>query len=347
MQVFGRFVWLRNKLYAKENQMKNLILILSLLISLISRAQEQKSSLTIALCEKGKGCTEIIVQSNLKEIAQLLNRPDLAGASTGKSILVMEKCDFKKENKLTLAQIHQSYGGKGEPEKINNFDLAKYVKENGCMLTCANATKKIAFHINTTGEDAVSGNGYFFLNLKAGEAYMPNESVQQFYGSEMKGVVLDQLLRRGKIDSYMITEEGEKIYGNIPIGIDMAVIKNDAMNEQRFKTDFKKTGNTRKHLKSTATETEYTGKDGGGKTMSLWIMPVTDVCLPKGKFDAFGFYNLGYISVDRITYLVTEISGSGFQITITGIIDGTYNFNPTGYKNLGNLRSFGLGTDGN
>ena len=46
--------------------------------------------------------------------------------------------------------------------------------------------QKIAFHINITGEDAVSGNGYFFLNLKAGEAFMPNESVQQFYGSEME-----------------------------------------------------------------------------------------------------------------------------------------------------------------
>ncbi|TXI80157.1 MAG: hypothetical protein E6Q39_02915 [Crocinitomicaceae bacterium] len=325
--------------------MKNIILMLSLLISLTSCAQEQKSGLTIALCEKGKGCKEIIGPSNLKEIAQLLNRPDLAEASAGKVILVIEKCEFKKESKLTLAQIHQSYGGTGEPEKIKNFDLAKYVKENGCMLNCGNATKKITFHINTTGEDAVSGNGYFFLNLKAGEAFMPNESVQQFYGSEMEGVVLDQLLRKGKIDSYMITEEGEKIYGNIPVGINMSVIKNDAMNEKRFKTDFKKTGNTKNQLNSTATE--YTGKDDGGNTMSLWIMPVTDVCLPKGKFDAFGFYNLGYISVDGITYLVTEISGSGFQITMTGISDGSYNFNPIGYKNLGNLRSFSIDPNGN
>lgn len=347
MQVFGLFVWLKNKLYSKENQMKNLILILSLLISLTSCAQEQKSGLTIALCEKGKGCKDVIAQSNLKEIAQLLNRPDLAEASTGKTILVIENCNFKEESKLTLAQIHQSYGGKGEPEKIKNFDLAKYARENGCMLNCANTTKKISFHIKTTGEDAVSGNGYFFLNLKAGEAFMPNESVQQFYGSEMEGIVLDQLLRRGKIDSYMITEEGEKIYGNIPVGINMSVIKNDAMNEKRFKTDFKKTGNTRRHLNTTATETEYTGKDGGGKTMSLWIIAVANVCLPNGKFDAFGFYNLGYISVDGITYLVTEISGSGFQAKLTGIADGAYNFNTTGYKNLGNLRSFSLDPNGN
>ena len=116
------------------------------------------------------------------------------------------------------------------------------------------------------------------------------------------------------------------------------------MNEKRFKTDFK-TGNTRKHLNNTATE--YTGKDGSGNTMSLWIMPVADVCLPAGKFDAFGFYNLGYISVDGITYLVTEMSGSGFQITMTGISDGSYNFNPTGYKNLGNLRSFSIDPNGN
>jgi len=311
--------------------MKNSILLLLLLISLTSCAQEQKSGLTIALCEKGKGCKEIIAPSNLKETAQLLNRPDLAEVSAGKAILVIEKCDFKKESKLTLAQIHQSYGGMGEPEKVKNFDLAKYVKENGCMLNCTNATKKIAFHINATGEDPVSGNGYFFLNLKAGEAYMPNESVQQFYGSEIEGMVLDQFLRNGSMDSYTIAE-GQKFHTRMPIGTNISVIKNDALNEKRFKTDFKNTGNTRKRLNTTTTETEYIGKDDEGKAMSFWITPATDVCLPKGKFDASGFYNLGYISVDGVTYLVTEISGSGFQIKITGISDGSYSFNPAGYK---------------
>lgn len=311
--------------------MKNISLIFTLLISLTACSQTPKSDFTIALCESGKGCKEVTAQSNLQEIAQLLNRPDLAEVSANKYILVIEKCDFKKEDKLTLVQIHQSYGGTGEPEKIKDFDLARYVRENGCMLNCANTTKKISFHINTTGEDAVSGNGYFFLNLKVGEAFMPNEAFQQFYGSEMDGMVVDQFLRNGAMESYTIAE-GQKFRTKMPIGTNISVIKNDALNEKRFKTDFKKTGNTRKHLHTDNTETEYKGKDDEGKTISFWITPATDVCLPKGKFDAFGFYNLGYISLDGITYLVTEISGSGFEIKVIGIANGSYNFNPAGYK---------------
>lgn len=306
-------------------------IILMLLLSLTAYAQEQKGSLIIALCEKGNGCKEIITQSNQKEIAQLLNRPDLGGTSTQKSVLVIEKCDIKKDGKQTLAQIHHSYGGMGEPQKIKDFDLAKYIKENGCLLNCANTTKKISFYIKTSGEDAVSGNGYFFLNLKVGEAFMPNEAFQQFYGSEAKGMILDQFIRNGTMESYTIAE-GQKYRTKMPIGTNISVIKNDALNEQRFKTDFKKTTNTRKHLNTNATETEYIGKDDEGKTIRFWITPVSDVCLPKGKFDALGFYNLGYISVDGRTYLVTEISGSGFQIKITGISDGSYTFNPAGYK---------------
>lgn len=311
--------------------MRNIILML--LLSLTSYAQEQKDGLIIALCEKGNGCKEIITQSNEKEIAQLLNRPDLGMTSNKKSVLVIEKCDFKKENKLTLAQIHSSYGGIGEPQKIKDFDLARYVRQNGCLSNCPNTTKKISFYIKASGEEAVSGNGYFFLNLKAGEAFMPNEAFQQFYGSEAKGMVLDQFIRNGAIESYTIAE-GQKYRTKMPIGTNISVIKNDALNEQRFKKDFRKTTNTRKHLNTNATETEYTGKDDEGKTIKFWITPVANVCLSKGKFDAFGFYNLGYISVDGITYLVTEISGSGFQIKITGISDGSYSFNPAGYKSF-------------
>lgn len=311
--------------------MKNIFLIFTIFISLTACSQIPKSDLTIALCEKGKGCKQIITKLHINEVAEKLKRPDLAVGFTEKSILVMEKCDFKNENKLTLLQLHTQYGGKGNPQKIADFDFEKYLKENGCLSNCSNSTKKIAFHINTSGEDAISGKGYFYLNLKAGEAFMPNEAFQQFYGSEAKGMILDQFLRNGAMENFTIAE-GQKFRTKMPIGTNMAVIKNDALNEQRFKTDFKKTGNTQKYLNTTAIETEYKGKDDEGKTMSFWITPVADVCLPKGKFDAFGFYNLGYISVDGITYLVTKISGSGFEIKITGITDGSYNFSPAGYQ---------------
>lgn len=311
-----------------------MILILSLLISITSCAQEKKNSLTVLLCEEGKGCKEITNPVNQQEMAKLLNRSDLAEVSTDKSILVVEQCNFKKETKLTPIQIHQSYGGTGELSKIKDFDLAKYVRENGCLLNCANTTKKISFYANTSGEDAVSGNGYFFLNLKAGEAYMPNEAFHQFYGSEAGDMVLDQFIRNSTMESYTIAE-GKKFRTQMPIGTNISVVKSDALNEKRFKTDFRKTGNVRKHLNTNKMETEYTGNDDEGKIMKFWITPVADVCLPKGKFDAFGFYNLGYISVDGITYLVTEISGSGFQIKLTGISDGSYNFNPVGYQSIG------------
>lgn len=311
--------------------MKSLILIFSILVNLTACAQEQKSKVTIALCEKGSGCKEII--STKSEIAALLRRPDLVTTANEKSILVIEKCDFKKETKLSLAQLHQSYGGKGEPQKIKDFDLTKYLQEKGCLSNCANTTKKLSFHINTSGEDAHSGNGYFYLNLKAGEAFMPNEAFQQFYGSEAKEMILDQFIRNGAMESFTIAE-GQKYRAKMPIGTNISVVNNDALNEQRFKTDFRKTGNTRKHLNTNETETEYAGKDDDGKPISFWITPINNVCLPKGKFDAFGFYNLGYISVDGTTYLVTEISGSGFEIKLTGISEGSYNFNPAGYKSF-------------
>lgn len=311
--------------------MKNIILIFTLLISLSScnKAQDKQAKQHIAICEQGKGCEIMEIKTTSEAIDKALSKPGFWINAADSATLVIENCTHKIEEKLSPVEIHQSFGGKGEPKKIKDFDLAKYLQQKGC---CANNTKKIAFYASASGEGSHSGNGYFYLNLKAGEAFMPNDAFQQFYGSEAKGMILDQFLRNGSMDSYTIAE-GQKYHTNMPIGTNISVIKNDALNEQRFKTDFKETGNTRNHLNTTSTE--YTGKDDDGKTMSFWIAPVGDVCLPKGKFDAFGFYNLGYISVDGKTYLVTEISGSGFEIKLTGISEGSYSFNPAGYKNVG------------
>lgn len=305
------------------------ILYLLLLIASCTNAQDKKAKQHIAVCEQGKGCEIVEIKITSEAIDKILSKPGFWMNAADSATLVIENCNFKIEEKLSLTQIHQFYGGKGDPKKISSFDIQKYQNEKNCLSNCANTIKKIVFHINTSGEDVVSGNGYFYLNLKAGEAFMPNEAFQQLYGSEAKGIILDQFLRNGAMDSYSIAE-GQKYHTKMPIGTNISAIKNDVLNEQRFKTDFKETGNTKKYLNTTSTE--YTGKDDDGKTMSFWITPVNDVCLPKGKFDAFGFYNLGYISVDGVTYLVSEISGSGFEIKITSISDGSYNFNPTGYK---------------
>lgn len=312
--------------------MKNISVLFILFISLSSCSHAQEGKLTIARCETGKGCNEVITQRSINAITQQLKRPDLATTFTETSVLVIEKCDLRNENKLTLAQLHIRYGGTGTPKKISDLDLEKYLEEKGCFgPDCPNATKKISFFINASGEDAFSGNGYFYLDLKAGEAYMPNEAFQKIYGSEANGMVVDQFLRNGKMETYAIAE-GQKYRTSMPIGTNIAAIGTDALNEKRFKEEFRKTGNTRKHLNTNNVEAEHTGKDDEGKTIRFWIVPVKNVCLRKGKFDAFGFYNLGYISVDGITYLVTEISGPGFQMKITDISDGSYNFNPAGYR---------------
>lgn len=316
--------------------MKNIILFFTLLIGLPSciHAQNKKGEQHVVVCEKGNGCEIVEQKTNSAVLDKALGKSGFWINASDSATLVIENCTSRIEESLSLVEIHQFFGGKGEPQKIRDFDLSKYLKGKGCSSDCANTIKKITFYISTSGEEAHSGNGYFFLNLKAGEAFMPNEAFQQFYGSEAKGIIYDQFIRNGTMESYTIAE-GEKYHTKMPIGTTVSLVKNDAFNEQRFKTDFKKTGRTRKHLNTTEIETEYKGKDDEGKMISFWITPAAHVCLPKGKFDAFGFYNLGYISIDRATYLVTELSGSGFQIRLTGISEGSYNFKPVGYKSIG------------
>ncbi|HRP90360.1 MAG TPA: hypothetical protein PKX92_09980 [Edaphocola sp.] len=309
------------------------ILYLLLFIQLTSctNAQDKKQQ-HIAVCQQGNGCEIMEIKSSASEVDKALGKTGFWSKAPDNATLVIENCNSRLEEKLSLSEVHQSYGGTGEPKKINSFDIQKYLKEKGCLSNsnCANATKKISFHISS---DEQSGNGYFFLNLKAGEAYMPDAAFQQLMAGQVgtEHMVIDQFMRNNALETYSIAE-GKKYRHSMPIGTNMALIQNDAINEKRFKNDFRKTGNTRKHLNTSNIETEHTGKDDDGKTINFWITPVNDVCLPKGKFDAWGFYNLGYISVDGISYLVTEISGSGFQIKLTGISDGSYNFNPAGYQ---------------
>lgn len=311
--------------------MRNILLLLLFLkFSSCSNAQDKKTQQHIAVCRQGYGCQIIEIKSTATGVDKVLGKTGFWANAADSATLIIENCTSKIETKLSLSQIHQFYGGKGAPKKLDSFDLQKYLKDKGCF-ACPNTTKKISFYVSASGADGHSGNSYFFLNLKAGEAFMPNEAFQQLYGAEAKGIIVDQFIRNGAMEIFTVAE-GNKYRTTMALGTTMSVIQNDAINEQRFKTGFKKTGNTRKHLNTTKTETEYSGKDDEGKTISFWTTPIDDVCLAKGKFDAFGFYNLGYISVDGITYLVSEISGSGFQIKLTGIAEHSYNFNPAGYK---------------
>jgi len=316
--------------------MKNILfLLLFIQFTACTKAQDKKEKQTLAICTEDKGCTFSEITISASDVDKLLGKNNFWTTASANATLIMVNCKSTKDEKQTLIEIDKSFGGSGKDVVLKKMDLEQYLKGKGCF-TCPNETKKFSFFISA---DDHSGNGYFYLNLKAGEAYMPNEAFHQIYGAEVSGIVVDQFMRNGKMETFTIAE-GEKYKQVMPIGTNISAIGADALNEKRFKTDFKKSGNTRKHLNTTNIETEYIGKDSEGKIMSLWTTPSFDVCLPPGKFDAFGFYNLGYISVDGITYLVTEISGSGFQMRLTGIADGTYIFNPVGYKtfNLPGMR---------
>lgn len=314
---------------SKTIMMKNIWLLFLFFSSSCTNAQDRTEKQHLAVCTEGKGCafSEITIAAN--QVDKLLGKNNFWTAAVSDATLILENCESKKDEKQTLEEIDLSYGGSGKAVVLKTIDLEKYLKEKGCF-ACPNETKKISFYASGDGQ---FGNGYFFLNIRAGEAYMPNAAFQQFMSGqeESNAVTVDQFIRNNEMETYTIAE-GQKYRTKMALGTTVSVVQSDAINEKRFKNDFKKTGKTRKHLNTANTETEYTGKDDEGRTISFWIAPSPNVCLPPGKFDAFGFYNLGYISVDGITYLVTEISGAGFQIKLTSISDGSYNFNPAGYK---------------
>ncbi|SFH12512.1 hypothetical protein [Pedobacter insulae] len=309
--------------------MKNLILIFILLFTLTACSQEKKKSeLQIALCEKNKGCEIVITKLSENEIAQILKRPDLV--TSANAILVIEKCDFRNESKLTMQQLHANYGGKGEPKRITDFDLENYLKKNQC-LQCPNPTKKISVKISSP---EFSGSSYFFISWDKKEAYMPNDAYQKLYGDELEGMTVDAFLRNHQYASYISHPEAGKIKNNMPIGMSVMNFGNDKENEAKFKRNFKATGKKRAHLNTADFQYEYLGKDDEGNQLVFWLGPSYDFCLPPGKFDALGFFNLGYLAVDGITHTVMEISGPAIKFQITAIGNGSYNFNPAGYKSM-------------
>jgi len=298
--------------------MKNILLMLYLLMSLTACSQTEKGNLIIAICEKDKGCTEVMKTYNKTEVAQTLKRPDLFSNPKENSILVIEKCDFTSENKKTIPQLHAQYGGKGEVKKIADFDMEKYLRQNQCLL-CPNPTKKISISISSS---EFNGNSYFYYNWNKKEAYMPNDAFQRLYPSgEIEGII-DAIFKDYQFITYINHPEVGKMKMNKPIGLSVFSFGKDKENEALFKRTFKKTKNKRPHLNTPDFEYEYQGKDDEGKPLTFWLGPSYDFCLPIGKFDALGFFNLGYISVDGITYSVMEISNPDFKAQITAIENG-------------------------
>lgn len=301
-------------------------LILISISNLILNAQQK-----VLVCEKEKGCGISEISNSRIDIDRILQKNNFMSAAGKTAILVLENCESIVKEDLNSNQIHQSYSGEGEPKNIENFDLENYFKLKGCK-SCPNSTKKLFFHINSPEHN---GSGYSFINFKLREAYMPNEAFQQFMAGQegANSIVVDQFIRDYELVTYTIAE-GQKFVYKTSIGLSMFSNESDELNEQRFKNEFKKTGKTKPHFVSGFEQVEYAGKDDEGKQLVFWLAPAIDVCLPIGKFNIVSFYNIGYISVDGITYLITEISNPDFNIKVTNVEEGSYNFNPTGYQSF-------------
>ncbi len=309
--------------------MKNLYLMaIGFFLFTSVRAQQ-----TVAICKEKYGCD--IAQVNLPrpEIDKLLGKTNFLTAAGKGAILLLNSCNATIEEKRTTLDLHKAFGGKTSPKILSSFDLKRYLVEKACVSNCPNTTKRISFKLTSPEH---SGSGYFFANLKNGEAYMPDAAFQQFYaGTEgFAGMKVDAFFRNFQYITYFVDPEGKKFKSDMPIGTSMAGIGNDLKNESRFKNDFKVTGKKRQHLNTKDFEYEYVGKDDEGAALTFWLGPAYNVCLPPGKFDAFGFWNLGYISVDGKTHLVAEISGPGFKVTVTNVSEGNYSFNPAGYQSI-------------
>lgn len=308
--------------------MKNL-LYLFLISVLASCSQAQQSKQKIVVCEKENGCQSSEILNSRIDIDRILEKSNFMTTAGEGAILVVENCASKIEQNLSVQQIHKSYGGVGEPEQIRNFDLENYIKLKGCK-SCSNSTKKLSFIVNSPEHN---GSGYSYINFKLREAYMPNAAFQQFMAGQegASSIVVDQFIRDYELVTYTIAE-GQKYVHKMPLGLSMFSNETDELNEQRFKNEFKKTGQTKPHFVAGFEQTEYAGRDDEGKQLKFWLVPANDVCMPSGKFDMVSLYNIGYISVDGITYLITEISNPDFNIQVVNVEEGSYNFNPAGYQ---------------
>lgn len=305
---------------------RSIILLCYTLIYVSGYTQVQ----TITICSEKNGCEFAKVNLNKNQIDAILVKPNFLAKEKGAIILNLVDCISTIEKTKTIQAIHQAHGGKGTIKERKNFDLKKYLIEKACFFNCPNSTKRISFQAST---DEFNGSGYYFHNIQAEESFMPNASWQQLYNGEMDGIIMNTYLKKNEHISYTIDSEGNKWKMKMPHGTVFEDL-NEASFSTKFHKVFKKTGNKKKFLNTTEIQYEYTGKDAEGKKMILWLLPAGNVCYSQGKAIVTGFNNLGYIVVDGITYLIAELSGADLNVKVTGIEDGTYSFDTSGYKEI-------------
>lgn len=306
--------------------MKKSILFLLVLFSCqIGYTQVQ----TITICTEKNGCEFAKVNLNKQQIDNILTKPNFLAKEKGAVILNLVECVSIIEKTKTIQAIHEAHGGKGKIKEKKNFDLKKYLFEKGCLVNCPNTTKRISFQAST---DEFNGSGYYFHNIQAEESFMPNASWQQLYQGEMNEIVMNTYLKKNENTSYTIAE-GNKWKVKMPYGTIFNDL-NDTSFSNQFRENFKKTGNKKQFLNTNDFQYEYLGKDADGKKMILWLGPGGNVCFANGIAIGAGFFNLGYLKIDGITYLVTELSGSNFHVKVTGIEEGSYSFDTSGYREM-------------
>ncbi len=303
--------------------MKKTILIVTFAFTIAFGFSQEQS---ITICTENNGCELATVQMTKHEIDQILSKTNFLTIEKEAVILNLVECESSIEKNKTLQAIHESYGGKGTIKKRTHFDLKKYLFEKGCK-ACPNPTKRVSF--NAKG-DEFTGSAYCYINVQKEETFVPNDSWQQLYQGELGTMVLNTFMTKQQQTSYIIDPEGVKRKFTTPYGSSLETMGAEESNE-KFKKNFKRTNNQKQFLNTNQTQYEYIGKDATGAALTMWLTPSEDVCLPKGKVVVTALFNLGYIAIDGITYMISEIEGSNFHIEVTGMELGSYSFDTSSY----------------
>lgn len=299
------------------------------LFSCTNAQEKQDEQHHIAICEEKKGCEFAKVTLNASNVDELLRKKDFWTKASPNATLILVKCESLLDEERSLEEIHQAYGGKGAIKIKNKLDIEKHIKDNNCFqMLCPNKTKKISFSFK--GEEN-NGTTFFYLNIQQDESFMPHEAFKMMgiptVAEDGGEVSVNQFIKnKGFIDNYVIAD-GKKVHTQM----DLRSVnpEQEKLNYQRFQKDFKKTGQERKFQNTP--EVEYIGYDDEGRQISVWVAKSADVCVPPDKFSIVGFYNLGYFNIEGETYLITELSGSNFQLKVIGLTDAEYSFNTSGY----------------
>lgn len=279
-----------------------------------------KGDRIIALCDKGKGCDFISV----KDADELPAPFSLSKGLPPNEILVLEKCASTVIEYTHLGYVDSLYGGDGKDTNITQIDYKKYLKDNNC-LHCPNETKKISYAFIDKNQN-IHGNSYMYINLKQNEAFIPNDAYQMMNNTGDE-VVIDSWIRNNTHEQYIIVRD-KKTKMSMPFQTMM--FDNGKTSPATFSKLFKSTGKTRSSSISNRKEAAFT-VNYSGQTFTFWFLPVDDVCLDANRMQCIGMHQIGYYLIDGITYLTSEIDGAEFNLKVTNVAAGTYNFNPVGY----------------